>query len=148
MVRNHLDAVLNDVQTLFASGTIGALTDSELLARFLSCRDESAEAAFAALIQRHGPMVLRVCHSILRDSHDAQDAFQATFLVFVRRAATVRKRESVGSWLYGVAVRVATRAAPREPVDGNMRITRARWLRTARSMIWIRFSSQRFFTRS
>jgi RNA polymerase sigma factor (sigma-70 family) len=110
VVRNHFEAILHDVQTLFDSGTIGTLTDSELLGRFMNRRDETADSAFTALIERHGPMVLRVCRSILRDSDDAQDAFQATFLVFVRRAATVRNRESVGSWLYGVAVRVSTRA--------------------------------------
>ena len=68
---------------------------------------EAAEMAFSALVERHGPMVLRVCRSILRDEHDAQDAFQATFLVLVDRAGSVRDRSSVGSWLHGVALRVA-----------------------------------------
>ena len=92
---------------LFNLGTIGGLTDAELLGRFADCRDEVAELAFAALVERHGPMVLRVCRSILRNEHDAQDAFQATFLILVRRAASVRKRESVASWLHGVALRVS-----------------------------------------
>ena len=70
----------------------------------------SADAAFEVLVLRDGPMVLRVCRNVLRDSNDAHDAFQATFLVLVRRRASIRELESVGGWLYGVACRVATRA--------------------------------------
>ena len=95
---------------LFELGTIGALSDGELLRLFTDPRGETAELAFAALVERHGPMVLRVCRSVLRNDHDAQDAFQATFLILVRRAGAVRKRESVGSWLHGVALRVSARA--------------------------------------
>jgi RNA polymerase sigma factor (sigma-70 family) len=91
---------------LFNLGPVGGLTDGELLARF-TAGGAAAELAFAALVARHGPMVLRVCGSILRDEHDAQDALQATFLVLVRRAASVRNRDSVASWLHGVALRVA-----------------------------------------
>ena len=80
--------------------------DGELLARFLAARDE---AAFEALVRRHGPMVLAVCRAILRDPADADDAFQATFLVLVRRAAAIRDRAAVGGWLYAVAGRVARR---------------------------------------
>ncbi len=69
------------------------------------------EAAFALLFDRHGPMVLRVCQSVLGDVHEADDAFQATFLVLLRQADSIRKRESVGPWLYGVARRVAACAA-------------------------------------
>src|SRR5262249_42672737 len=67
-----------------------------------------AEQAFAVLVERHGPMVLRVCRAVLRAPHDAQDAFQATFLVLVRKAGSIRKRDSVASWLHGVACRVAS----------------------------------------
>jgi RNA polymerase sigma factor (sigma-70 family) len=101
MVRRH-------VQTLFNAGTSGGLTDAELLERFLSRTGEAAEAAFAALVDRHGPMVMRVCRSILRERNDAEDAFQATFLVMVRRAQSIRNKNSVVSWLYGVALRVAS----------------------------------------
>ncbi len=73
-------------------------------------RDETAEAAFAALVDRHGAMVLRVCRQVLGDEHEAQDASQATFLVLARRAGSIGRRESVASWLHGVALRVAARA--------------------------------------
>jgi RNA polymerase sigma factor (sigma-70 family) len=82
-------------------------TDTELLQRFLADREE---AAFEALVQRHGPMVLSVCRYVVQNSDDAEDAFQATFLVLVRRAASIRKPELLGNWLYGVAYRVAARA--------------------------------------
>lgn len=82
-------------------------SDGELLACFVEQREEDA---FAALLRRHGPMVLGVCRRILGDIHDAEDAFQATFLVLVRKAASVRPREAVGNWLYGVAYRTALEA--------------------------------------
>jgi RNA polymerase sigma factor (sigma-70 family) len=83
------------------------LTDGQLLGRFIEQRDE---AAVAALVRRHGPMVWGVCRRILRAHHDAEDAFQATFLVLIRKAGSVRKREMVGNWLYGVAHQTALRA--------------------------------------
>ena len=96
---------------LYGVGTVGDLGDGPLLARFLG-RDDPAEseAAFAALLERHGPMVLGICRRILGDPHDAADAFQATFLLLVRKAATIRRRESVGDWLFRIARRVAVRA--------------------------------------
>ena len=108
--RVQRDAVVQQVRTLFALGTIDGMTDGRLLERFTASADESAEAAFAALVDRHGPMVLRVCRSVLRDQHDAEDAFQATFLVMVRRARSLWVRDSLGPWLYQVAHRTATRA--------------------------------------
>ncbi len=107
LAKNRQGAVLQSVQTLFDLGTVGGLSDGELLGLFAEGRDETAELAFAALVERHGPMVLRVCRYVLRNAHDAQDAFQATFLILVRRAVVIRKRESVGSWLHGVALRVS-----------------------------------------
>lgn len=99
--------VPRQLRTLFSLGTAAALTDGELLERFTTRRDASAEAAFATLVERHGPVVLRVCRDVLHDRDDADDAFQATFLVLVRRAHSIRNRDSVASWLYGVALRVA-----------------------------------------
>ena len=81
-------------------------SDGQLLRRFVATREE---AAFAALLQRHGGMVLGVCGRLLSDANDVDDAFQATFLVLVRKAASIGKCESVASWLYGVAYRTAQR---------------------------------------
>jgi RNA polymerase sigma factor (sigma-70 family) len=99
---------LRHIHTLFNVGTIGGLTDGQLLERFTFGEEEAAECAFAALVERHGPMVLRVCQSVVRERHDAEDAFQATFLVLVRKAASIRKHNSVVSWLHGVAFRIAS----------------------------------------
>jgi RNA polymerase sigma factor (sigma-70 family) len=85
----------------------GAMTDGELLGCFASSRDN---AAFEALVRRHGPMVLGVCRRVLQHAQDAEDAFQATFLVLARKAPSVRQRELVGNWLYGVAHRIALSA--------------------------------------
>ena len=94
------------------------MSDGELLGRFNAHRDESAEAAFGALVRRHGPMVLRVCGHVLGDKHGAEDAFQATFLVLARKSASIRRPESLGNWLYGVALRTAWEAKMR---DGRRR---------------------------
>src|SRR5262249_39119847 len=78
--------------------------DRERLGRFLNLHDEDA---FAALVYRHSAMVLAACRRVLHNPHDAEDACQATFLILARKAAAIRKRDAVGSWLHGVAVRVA-----------------------------------------
>jgi RNA polymerase sigma factor (sigma-70 family) len=110
MVRRNSGVILRQVHALFNVGTFSGLSDRQLLDRFLARHDEVSEFAFTVLVERHGPMVLGVCRRILVDPHDAEDAFQATFLVLVRKAGSVRVDGSVGRWLFGVATRVATRA--------------------------------------
>ncbi len=103
-------AVRRGLETLFHLGTIGDLSDGQLLERFTTSGGDAAELAFTALVERHGPMVLRVCRSSLNDPNDAQDAFQATFLVLVRKARALWVQDSLGPWLHRVAHRVASRA--------------------------------------
>jgi RNA polymerase sigma factor (sigma-70 family) len=98
------------LETLFQVGTVGGLSDAQLLERFGASRDAAGEGAFRALVARHGPMVLRVCLSVLQDPHEAEDAFQVTFLALARKAGSIRKQDSIGSWLHGTAVRVAIKA--------------------------------------
>jgi RNA polymerase sigma factor (sigma-70 family) len=103
-------AIGRELRTLWNVGAVGEVDDTGLLVRFSAGRDESAEAAFRVLVERHGPMVLRVCRQVLGDGHDAQDAAQAVFLVLARKAGSIRNRGSVAPWLYGVACRVAAKA--------------------------------------
>jgi len=98
------------LRTLFEVGTLTGLTDGQLLERFATGPGEGAERAFEALVERHGSMVLRACRGILRDDHDAMDAFQATFLVLARKGGTLWVRDSLGPWLHRVACRAAARA--------------------------------------
>ena len=111
MAKGESPAVLRDIHTLFHVGTSNGLTDAQLLDRFRVRSDRnSSEAAFAGLMARHGPMVLGVCRRALRNPDDVADAFQATFLILVRKADTVRVEDSLGRWLYGVSRRVSVRA--------------------------------------
>jgi RNA polymerase sigma factor (sigma-70 family) len=96
-----------DLGRIFRGETVSGLSEWQLLERYLEKRDE---VAFEALVVRHGPMVLGVCRRMLGNSSDADDAFQATFLVLVRRARQLGPRDAIGPWLYGVAARVALRA--------------------------------------
>ena len=98
-----MDRVIREIsRTLLKSGP--EIADGQLLEMFRVCRNE---AAFEAIVQRHGPMVLAVCRRILGNHHDAEDAFQATFLVLARRSGSIAPRDMAASWLYGVAVRTA-----------------------------------------
>jgi RNA polymerase sigma factor (sigma-70 family) len=101
---------LRQLGTLFDVGAVAGMTDRQLLDRFVTGSGDASEAAFAALVSRHGPMVLRVCRRALSDPNDVDDAFQATFLVLVRKAQSVHAGDSLGRWLYGVSRKVAGRA--------------------------------------
>jgi RNA polymerase sigma factor (sigma-70 family) len=107
MTFRHRNALLRYLRNLLGPTRAEGVPDGDLLRRFVGGRDE---AAFELLVWRHGAMVLRVCRGILGDGPDAEDAFQATFLVLVRKAGSVRLRGSVGGWLYQVAYRAALRA--------------------------------------
>src|SRR5262245_64143606 len=102
-----MGTTLRQIDRMLAAGVVTGLSDAELLGRFAAGHDASA---FEALVARHGPMVLSVCRGILRDPNDAEDAFQATFLVLVKKAPTIRGRVILGGWLYPVAHRVAIEA--------------------------------------
>jgi RNA polymerase sigma factor (sigma-70 family) len=99
--------VLRHIHQLAGVDGAGELTDAQLLERFAGRHEESA---FAALVQRHGPMVLGVCRRVLNNAHDAEDAFQATFLILVRKAGSISNPEALGCWLHEVALRTALRA--------------------------------------
>ena len=100
-------AAIHDLRTLFDIGVVGRRSDGELLDRFVERRED---AVFEAIAYRHGPMVWGVCRRVLRDHHDAEDAFQATFLVLARKASSVVPSEKLGNWLYGVAYQTAMKA--------------------------------------
>src|SRR5262249_54828761 len=104
MRNGQLDKVLRHMRGMATALRTRELPDRQLLDRFLSGHDE---VAFAAIVARYGGLVLGVCRRILPNRHDAEDACQATFLVLPRKAGTIRKRESLASWLYGVASRIA-----------------------------------------
>lgn len=110
MAQKPLAAVLRRLRHLVGGRDAADQSDGQLLERFAAAHDE---AAFSELMRRHGPLVLSVCRRLLHDSNDVDDAFQATFVVLVRRAAGLRKEGSLASWLYGVAYRVALKARSR-----------------------------------
>ena len=107
MADGQLGTTLEYIRRIANAEALRQATDGELLVRFHRDREESA---FAALVNRHGPMVFRICWNILRDRHDSEDAFQATFLVLARKANSLGKPMSLCNWIYGVAYRVALKA--------------------------------------
>ena len=104
MADGSTQRVVRQLRQIAFLRNVDAMTDGQLLDCFVRERDE---AAFAALVRRHAAMVWGVCRRVVGHAQDAEDAFQATFLVLVRKAASVRPREQVGNWLYGVAHRTA-----------------------------------------
>src|SRR5260370_16387252 len=107
MATNQLQGVIQTLRGAALPAEKAALTDGQLLENYVRGREETA---FAALVRRHGPMVWGVCRRVLRGHQDAEDAFQATFLVLVRKAASVTSKELVANWLYGVAHHTALKA--------------------------------------
>ena len=99
---------------LYDEGTLAGYSDGQLLERLTAASGgehrQEVELAFAALLERHGGMVWRVCRSLVVDNHDAEDAFQATFLILIQKASSLRVRHTLGPWLYEVAHRVGTGA--------------------------------------
>jgi RNA polymerase sigma factor (sigma-70 family) len=107
---NSRSVLTQAIHVLFEEGTLAGLTDRQLLERFVT---KANEAAFAALVARHGAMVLSVCEAVLDDSHDAEDAFQASFLILAKKSRSIRHPEQLANWLYGVARRTAQKARER-----------------------------------
>jgi RNA polymerase sigma factor (sigma-70 family) len=102
--------ILDHLYRTAGAAALAGRTDPELLRHVLAGPGTAAEAAFAVLLHRHGPLVYRTCRAALRDTHDAEDAFQATFLVLARKARSLRVRGDLGPWLYEVACRVSAHA--------------------------------------
>jgi RNA polymerase sigma factor (sigma-70 family) len=107
MSSGDTNSLLQHLRRLAATARAGDATDGQLVESFVAGRDETA---FAALFRRHAPMVLGLCRRVLRNDHDAEDAFQATFLVLAQKARSLHARDQVSSWLYGVAYRTALKA--------------------------------------
>ena len=103
MAHATLGSVARQLGSLFEGGSVAGLSDRQLLERFTARREAVDEAVFAAMVSRHGPMVLGVCRQLLGDCHHAEDAFQAVFLVLARRARSIRDPDLLGAWLHGVA---------------------------------------------
>src|SRR5437870_276483 len=107
MAIGQTSPVLRQLRRMVTSANHGALTDRDLLRRFAQHQDQ---AAFRALLQRHGPMVYDVCRRTVHDAHEAEDVFQATFLVLMKKASALRWRDSVAGWLHEVAYRLSLKA--------------------------------------
>ncbi len=108
MARVASGSVVRQLGSLFEGGSMAGLSDRQLLERYIAGgTDPAGEAAFAALVGRHGPMVLGVCRQLLGDAQHAEDAFQAVFLVLAQKARSIRDPDLLGNWLYGVAIRTA-----------------------------------------
>lgn len=110
MVKRGGAVAPREFRVLFGVGSTRDMTDRELLERFALDRGDGGALAFEALVHRHGSMVLRTCRKLLRDENDADDAFQATFLVLARKADRLWVTGTIGPWLHGVAYRIASRA--------------------------------------
>ena len=108
MASTGFGAAFRQLRGLFGKGSVVGLGDGQLLARYADSKDE---AAFGALVARHGPMVLATCRAVLRNEHDVEDAFQATFLVLARKAHSIQGGDALGGWLHRVAYRASVQAS-------------------------------------
>ncbi len=113
MARSASASLVKQLETLWSGGAIAGLTDRQLLEQFNAGREPTRQAAFTALVRRHGPMVLGLCSKLLHDKHHAEDVFQAVFFVLARRAASIRDPDLLPNWLYGVSLRTARHAKAR-----------------------------------
>jgi RNA polymerase sigma factor (sigma-70 family) len=131
----RLSAFIRRLHSDIAAGQPGGLSDAQLLDRWLVQRDQ---AAFEVLLWRHGPMILSVCRRVLNQDADVEDAFQAAFLLLVRKAAAIRRRESLAAWLYQTAYRVALRARQRSAKQSSRETTGVEWLGAdpSAAMVW------------
>ena len=129
--------VVRQIGSLFEGSAVAGMSDRQLLDRFISERDCAGETAFAALVVRHGSLVLAVCVDVLGDQHDAEDAFQAVFLTLAQKARSIREPDLLANWLYGVAVRTARHAKcrrrHRHRTEKASRIVDATWSAAASS---------------
>ena len=107
MPRGQSQVVPKPLRELLDTGSMAGTTDGQLVERFAASRDSGGEAAFAALVSRHGPMVMGVSRHLVGDPHAADDVFQAVFLVLARRARSIRQPELLGPWLHGVTTRIS-----------------------------------------
>ena len=107
MLGDNRGTALKHLQTVFTAGALWIFPDGLLFDRFLGGRgDADSSSSFTVLVEHHGPMVLGVCRDVLHDLHDAEDAAQATFLILARNASSIRRADSLASWLFGVACRL------------------------------------------
>src|SRR5262249_20236100 len=107
MASGTLGGTMRHLRDLFHDGTTVGQSDGQLLARYAQSNDQ---AAFEAVVARHGPMVLATCRAVLKHEHDVEDAFQAAFLVLAKKARSVRTADALGGWLHRVAYRAAVQA--------------------------------------
>ena len=126
-------SVVRQIEALFEGRSVAGLSDRQLLDRFTGRRDAAAESAFAALVLRHGPLVLGVCTELLHDREHAEDAFQAVFLILARKAHSIRDADLLGNWLYGVALRTCRHA--RHEIDRRRKNEEAALMSIAASRV-------------
>ena len=110
MAQTAAGSITRQIGSIYEGSSVIGLNDRQLLERFTARRDAIGEAAFTALVTRHGPLVMHVCRQLIRDPHHAEDAFQIVFMVLARNALSIRDPNLLASWLYGVALRTARKA--------------------------------------